>query len=354
MKYHMTAFLLGFLLDLLLGDPHHLPHPVRLIGKLIAWLEKVLRKTPVEQTPAQPGKAKIRVSAKAASSEEAKLLIREASDRRKGLLLVLTVLALTVLASGLVFAITYRINEILGVIAEAVMTYQLLATKCLKDESMKVYRYLRDGRLLDARKALSMIVGRDTGELTGEGVAKAAIETVAENTSDGVIAPMLYTALGGPVLGFAYKAVNTMDSMLGYRNERYLNFGRAAARLDDVWNYLPSRLGAWLMIAAAALGGKEFDEKNALRIYRRDRRKHASPNSAQTESVCAGALGLRLAGPASYFGKRVEKPYIGDEIRKADCEDIRRANRLLYLTAWLGEVLCLLLMLTVMLFGSCS
>ena len=175
-------------------------------------------------------------------------------------------------------------------------------------------------------------------------MAKAAIETVAENTSDGVIAPMLYTALGGPVLGFFYKAVNTMDSMVGYKNEKYLYFGRAAAKLDDVVNYIPSRISACLMVGAAYLKGKEFSGKNAWRIYRRDSRNHASPNSAQTESVCAGALGIRLAGDASYFGKIVKKPYIGDVLRPVETEDIRRANTLMYLTAWLCELLCLLMM----------
>ena len=192
-----------------------------------------------------------------------------------------------------------------------------------------------------AREAVSMIVGRDTQNLTKEGVAKAAIETVAENTSDGVIAPMLYTALGGPVLGFLYKAVNTMDSMVGYKNDRYLHFGRAAAKLDDVVNFLPARISALLMIGAAFLGGKSYNGRQAWRIWHRDSRKHASPNSAQTESVCAGALGIQLAGDASYFGKVVKKPYIGDPKRQVEYEDIRRANRLMNRTAWICELLCL-------------
>ena len=174
-------------------------------------------------------------------------------------------------------------------------------------------------------------------------VAKAAIETVAENTSDGVIAPMLYTALGGPVLGFLYKAVNTMDSMIGYKNEKYLNFGRTAAKSDDVCNYLPSRISAYLMIAAAYLGGSDFSGKGAYRIYKRDRRNHASPNSAQTESVCAGALGIQLARRCRIFWKSGKKPHIGDDTRPVEYEDIRRANRLMYLTAWLGETGCLFL-----------
>ena len=198
-----------------------------------------------------------------------------------------------------------------------------------------------------ARKAVSMIVGRDTESLDEEGVAKAAIETVAENTSDGVIAPMLYTALGGPILGFFYKAVNTMDSMVGYKNEKYLYFGRAAAKLDDAINFLPARISAYLMILAAFIGGKNFNGKQAYKIYKRDNRNHASPNSAQTESVCAGALGVQLAGDASYFGKVVKKPYIGDHLRKVEYEDIKRVNHLMYLTAWICEILCLILMVTI-------
>ena len=212
----------------------------------------------------------------------------------------------------------------------------MIVRACLKNQDLEA-----------ARKAVSMIVGRDTSCLSEEGVAKAAIETVAENTSDGVIAPMLYTALGGPVLGFLYKAVNTMDSMIGYKNNKFLYFGRAAAKLDDVVNFIPARIAAYLMIAASFLGGKSISGKHAYAIYRRDRRKHASPNSAQTESVCAGALGLQLAGDASYFGKIVKKPYIGDCRRKVSFEDIRLANRLLYGTAWLGEILCLTLMVLI-------
>ena len=179
-------------------------------------------------------------------------------------------------------------------------------------------------------------------------MTKAAVETVAENTSDGCIAPILYTALGGPILGFFYKAVNTMDSMVGYKNERYLYFGRAAAKLDDAVNFIPSRISAYLMILAAFLGGRDFDGKRAYRIYKRDHRNHASPNSAQTEAVCAGALGVQLAGDASYFGRVVRKPFIGDALRKVECEDIIRVNRLLYLTAWFGVILCVMGMLGVL------
>ena len=309
--YHITAMAAGFLLDFLLGDPYWLPHPIRAIGSLIGWLEH-------------------------------KWNHPEEKNSRKGTVMVLLVLAVTGSVTFLLWAGAYRVHPLLGVVVESIMTYQILATKCLKTESMKVYDALQKQDLEAARKAVSMIVGRDTQSLDETGIAKAAIETVAENTSDGVIAPMLYTAIGGPVLGFLYKAVNTMDSMVGYKSERYLYFGRTAARLDDAVNYMPARISAVLMIAACLLSGSDYNTKKAWRIYRRDRYQHASPNSAQTEAVCAGALGIRLAGSASYFGKLVEKPYIGDAERAVETEDIKRANHLLYLTAWLCELLCLL------------
>ena len=193
---------------------------------------------------------------------------------------------------------------------------------------MRVYERLKQGDLTGARQAVSRIVGRDTEALTAEEVAKAAVETVAENFSDGVAAPLFYMLLGGAPLALAYKAVNTMDSMVGYKNERYLYFGRAAAKLDDAANWVPSRLAALCWIGSAFLTGQ--DGRGAWRIWRRDRRRHASPNSAQTESACAGALGVQLAGPASYFGKAVDKPAIGDPGRTVEPEDIARANRMLY------------------------
>lgn len=313
MRYHMIAFLAGFLLDGLFGDPYFPLHPIRLIGKLIRALERCLLKS--------------------TDAKEVQLW--------KGAALTVLVLAVVGLGSFLAAVAAYLLHPYVGVIVEAVMTYQILAMKCLKTESMKVCQCLEEGKPDAARKAVSMIVGRDTMNLDEEEIAKAAIETVAENTSDGVIAPMLYTALGGPVLGFLYKAVNTMDSMVGYRNETYEYFGKAAARLDDTANFLPSRISAFAMIASAFLPGNAFSGKRAWRIYRRDGRKHASPNSAQTESVCAGALGIRLSGDAVYSGRVVRKPYIGDALRDVEPEDIRRANRLLYLSSWLCEILCL-------------
>lgn len=323
MCYHIFAFIAGFVLDLLIGDPHFIPHPVRLIGSLISFLDKRLNS-----------------DVKYNSSEKKLNLIKY----KRGMLLAFTVIFATFAMSVIIIVAVYSINLYAGVIAEAVMTWQILATKCLRVESMRVYDALRTDGVDAGRRAVSMIVGRDTSVLDAAGVTRAAVETIAENTSDGVIAPMLYTAIGGPVLGFVYKAVNTMDSMLGYKNDKYMYFGRFAARLDDVVNFIPARISAYLMIAAAFIGGRQFDGKNAYRIFKRDRFNHASPNSAQTESVCAGALRVQLAGDAVYFGKLVKKKYIGDGLREIEYEDIKRANRLMYITAFLCELISVAVM----------
>lgn len=323
MCYHILAFIAGFVLDLLIGDPHFIPHPVRLIGSLISFLDK-----------------RLNCDAEYNISEKKLNLIKY----KRGMLLAFTVIFATFAMSVIIIVAAYSINLYAGVIAEAVMTWQILATKCLRVESMRVYDALRTDGVDAGRRAVSMIVGRDTSVLDAAGVTRAAVETIAENTSDGVIAPMLYTAIGGPVLGFVYKAVNTMDSMLGYKNDKYMHFGRFAARLDDVVNFIPARISAHLMIAAAFIGGRQFDGKNAYRIFKRDRFNHASPNSAQTESVCAGALRVQLAGDAVYFGKIVKKKYIGDGLREIEYEDIKRANRLMYITAFLCELLSVAVM----------
>ena len=312
LSYHQIAFLAGFLLDLLLGDPHGMYHPVQLIGAWISWLEQRL----------YPAKRKL----------------------LSGGLLVFFVLLATGSVTAVIWYGCYKIHPYVGCAAEAWMTYRILAIKSLKTESRNVYDALNGQGLSEARKAVAMIVGRDTECLDEAGVIRATVETVAENTSDGVIAPMFYLALAGPVGGFLYKAVNTMDSMIGYRNERYLYFGRAAARLDDVLNFIPARLSAYGMIAVSFGMGKSYHARDAYRIYRRDRYQHKSPNSAQTEAACAGALGIRLAGDASYFGKIVKKPYIGDDTRPVEREDILRADRLLYATAFLAEAAALLLL----------
>ena len=323
MCYHIFAFIAGFVLDLLIGDPHFIPHPVRLIGSLISFLDKRLNCDDGYNI-----------------SEKKINLIKY----KRGMLLAFTVIFATFAISVIIIVAAYSINLYAGVIAEAVMTWQILATKCLRVESMRVYDALRTDGVDAGRRAVSMIVGRDTSVLDAAGVTRAAVETIAENTSDGVIAPMLYTAIGGPVLGFVYKAVNTMDSMLGYKNDKSMYFGRFAARLDDVVNFIPARISAYLMIAASFIGGRQFDGKNAYRIFKRDRFNHASPNSAQTESVCAGALRVQLAGDAVYFGMLVKKKYIGDGLREIEYEDIKRANRLMYITAFLCELLSVAVM----------
>lgn len=308
--YSMFALLAGYLIDLLIGDPRWLYHPVCLIGKLIAYLEKILR----------------RIFPKTKNGELTAGCIE--------------VILVCLLSGGIPFVILhflYGISVWAGFALETFWCYQLLATKSLKSESMKVYDRLKNGTIEEARYAVSMIVGRDTQSLTEEGVTKATVETVAENSSDGIIAPMFYMAIGGVWLMFLYKGINTMDSMLGYKNDRYLYYGRCAAKLDDVANYIPARISGWLMVAASAF--VKMDVKNAAKIYRRDKRNHASPNSAQTEAAMAGALDVQLAGNAYYFGKLYEKPTIGDAIRPVEAEDIRRSNQLLYATTALGAVI---------------
>lgn len=297
---YALPMLVGFVIDIFVGDPYNFPHPIRAIGTLISKLEKFVR-----------GKFK--------------------NLRKGGVFLALTVLIVSTLIPLAVLFVCYKINIFLGLAVESIMCWQLVAARCLQKESMKVCRAVEEKDIEKARKAVSMIVGRDTDVLDETGIVKAAVETVAENTSDGVTAPIMYIALGGAPLGFFYKAANTMDSMIGYTNEKYIDIGRFAAKLDDVLNFIPSRLTALVMILSAYMLGA--DGKNAARIWKRDRRKHASPNSAQTESVCAGALDIRLAGDAYYFGELHKKEFIGDDIRPPESEDIRRANRLMYCTS---------------------
>ena len=309
----LAACVTGFFLDRLFGDPVWLYHPVRIIGKWISFLEKILRKFAGDQ-----------------EGNEKKLLIAG------GILWILVILASAAVPMGILY-LAEKLSPCAAFVLECFWCYQLLAARSLGKESKKVYKKLIQDDLSGARLAVSMIVGRDTENLTVEGVTKAAVETVAENTNDGVIAPLIYMLIGGPILGFVYKAVNTMDSMLGYKNEKYLYFGRVAAKMDDVAGFIPARISALLMILASCLLG--MDGKNALWIWKRDRRKHASPNAAQTEAVCAGALQVQLAGDAWYFGKKHEKDTIGDPIREIEPRDILRSEKLMIGT----EVLTFLL-----------
>lgn len=291
--------LLGFILDTIIGDPYKLPHPIRWIGSFISILEKLCRKIAKSNTM---------------------LMIL-------GAILVFIV----VFVSGGITLLVLKLasfNKYAYLIVSSVICYYMLAGKSLKTESMKVYKAFENNDTEGARKAVSMIVGRDTQSLTKEGIIKAAVETVAENSSDGVVAPLIYMLIFGPVGGVVYKAVNTMDSMIGYVEEKYFYIGKFAAKLDDVLNYIPARISGILVIISAFI--LRYDYKNAFRIFKRDRRKHASPNSAQTESAMAGALGVQLAGDATYFGVVHKKPYIGDKKREIENEDIKRTNDIMY------------------------
>ena len=303
----LFAIIAGFILDLLIGDPRWLPHPICLIGNLISFLEKLLRS----------------IFGKSSRG----LLVG-------GAVLVILVLAFSFCVPFLVLAMEEKINPWLAFAVESFMCYQIFATRCLREESMKVYTALKNNDLTDARMKLSWIVGRDTKELTKSEVTKGAVETVAENTADGIIAPMLYMFIGGAPLAFLYKGINTMDSMVGYKNDKYLYFGRCAAKLDDFANYIPARVAGICMIVAAYL--LSLDAKKAWKIFKRDRYNHLSPNSAMTESVTAGALHIQLGGGHFYFGKWVPKDTIGDDIRQVEPEDIVQTNNLMYMTAVLS------------------
>ena len=305
----LAAIVAGFILDLLFGDPHWLPHPICLIGNLIGFLERNLRKL------LAPNKIALLLG---------------------GALMVVIVLIISFAVPYAILGAAEVVSPWLRFALETIMCYQIFATKCLRDESMKVYTALHNHDLADARVKLSWIVGRDTQNLDAEEVTKGAVETVAENTADGIIAPMFYMFIGGAPLAFLYKGINTMDSMVGYKNDKFLYFGRCAAKLDDVANLIPARITGLVMIMAAYFLNLNY--KGAWKIFWRDRYNHLSPNSAMTESVTAGALDIQLGGDHFYFGKLVHKDTIGDNIRQVVPEDIAAANNLLYMTA----VLCLL------------
>lgn len=326
LKYHFIAFCLGFLLDLIIGDPQKIPHPVQLIGAMIAFFERRMI-----------GKRDEKGLMKFNS-------LSGGQKRRRGIASVALVCAAVFVVCAMLLLFCYKMNAIAGIIVEGVMTCQILALKSLRKSALKVYAALEKGSIDEARRALSMIVGRDTASLSESQIVDAAVETVAENTCDGVIAPMIYTAIGGPVLGFLFKTVSTFDSMIGYKNERYLDFGRFAAKCDDALNFIPSRISAWLMIFSCLFLGKNFSATNAMRIFLRDRLKHESPNAAQTESACAGALGLELSGPAYYGGVLEEKPFIGDALREAERADIKRACRLSFAASFLLFGFCAFVM----------
>ena len=323
LNHHFAFSLLaGFLLDCILGDPHSFPHPVRFMGFLISFFEKRLNKP----------------------SDSEKI------QRLKGSFLVFIVIFTSFLIPSAILYACRLIHPVLFLALESIICYQCIAAKSLCAESNKVYRELKKNDLEKARKAVSMIVGRDTDILDQKGVAKAAVETVAENASDGVVAPIFFMAVFGATGGLVYKAINTMDSMIAYKNERYKNFGFCAAKLDDLANLIPARLSAILMIISTLIlaifpARQRFHPVNAVKIFLRDRYKHSSPNSAQTESVAAGALGLQLAGDTVYEGKVEKKDFIGDKLREIEARDIVRANVLMYATTILTVAISILIRL---------
>lgn len=303
----LFALLLGFFLDLLLGDPYFAPHPVKFMGHLILFLEKSLRK----------------IFPKTKQGEFF-----------GGCVLLILVVGISVSLTILLLFVCESVSPVLGFSLQVLLSYQLLATKSLEVESKKVYIALQEKDIKKARFAVSMIVGRDTAHLNETAITKATVETVAENVSDGIVAPLIFMAMGGVPLGIFYKAVNTLDSMVGYQNEKYLYFGRCSAKVDDLLNFLPSRCAGLLLCLSAFFLGE--DVRNACAIFKRDRKNHKSPNSAQTESACAGALGIQLGGGNFYFGKLVEKPTIGDNTRQITPQDILKSHKLMYGTAFLS------------------
>jgi adenosylcobinamide-phosphate synthase len=314
--YQTAAIAIGFVIDFFVGDPHFIPHPVVAIGKLISFLDKKLR---------------------IGGGDERDIL--------RGVWTVLITAAVSASVPSVILFIMWKIHPVAYLAVSSIMCAQILAARELVRECAAVEKALEKEDIEEARKAVSYVVGRDTGALDKEGICRAAVETIAENGSDGVIAPLFWMFLLGAAGGFFYKAVNTMDSMLGYKNEKYLYFGRAAARTDDVVNFIPSRISAFLMIASCPLC--RLDGRNALRIFRRDRFKHTSPNAAQTESVFAGALNVRLNGPAFYGGILHEKEYLGDDARPITPADIKKSGHLMYTASFMMLIIGILLRMAV-------
>lgn len=311
----LYACLFGFMLDLVIGDPQWKLHPIRIIGKFIGVSEKFFRK-------------------RFPDSDQGKLIA--------GLCMTLTVAMMALLVPYLLLMLANQINPLVLFFLESIMCCFVFSTKALKTETMKIYKLLMSKKTEKSKEELSMIVGRDTKDLSEEGIIKATVETIAENTTDGVIAPMIFILIGGAPFAYFYKAVNTMDSMVGYKNDNYMFFGRYAAKLDDTLNYFPARFTANIMIFISCLL-KSFDGENAKTIYKRDKLKHASPNAGHTEAVCAGALRIQLAGDASYFGVKIKKEFIGDPLEKIIPDHIVMANKLLYATAGMSIVVLSLL-----------
>lgn len=307
----MIEIILGFLLDLIVGDPQNPIHPIRIIGSLCKTVEKFFRS------------------------------ILKRYLKVAGLLTWILVVFIVFIFDYLLLKVTYRINPSVTMILGSVMIYFCISTKALKIEGLKVVEYVIKDDIEGARKQLSYIVGRDTKNLDKESILKAVVETVAENMSDGVIAPLFYAGIGGAPLAFLYKAVNTMDSMFGYKNDKYIEFGYFPAKLDDVFNYIPARLSGYFIVVVSFILG--LDYKNSFKIYKRDKNNHSSPNSAHPEAAVAGALNVQLGGPNYYFGKLVEKQTIGDDREKIDINKVNNTNNILYCSAVLGCIMALII-----------
>ena len=299
---------IAYVLDLIFGDPQNIIHPVQVIGKMISSGEKYLL-----------GK-------------------RHESDRKykffAGMILNITVISVT-------YAVTYLIyksseNSIIFTVAEIYLMYTIFSINSLAREGNRVYNILKEGNIERARKDLSYLVSRDTGTMDEKMIIRSTMETISENTVDGIVAPMLYMFLGGLPLSITYKAINTFDSMVGYKNEKYMDFGKFSAKLDDVANFIPARITGILIVIASMILG--YDYKNSLKIFIRDRKNHSSPNSGHAEAGVAGALGVQFGGRVSYFGKEVDKPVIGDKIKDFELEDIKKNIKIMYAASFLSLV----------------
>ena len=302
----MIDITIGFLLDLIIGDPQNPYHPVRIIGYICKWVEKIFRSLL---------KNKLKIA---------------------GGLTWITVVSVVYFISFLIVKLGFIVNNTFGIVISGIIIYFCIATKSLKVEGLKVIRYIIKDDIEGARIQLSYIVGRDTKSLDKTSIIRAVIETVAENMSDGIIAPLFYAGLGGAPLAIAYKAVNTMDSMFGYKNEKYKDFGYFSAKLDDVFNYIPARLTGFFIIIVSFI--LRMNWKNSYKIYMRDKNNHSSPNSAHPESAVAGALGIKLGGPNYYFGKLVNKQTIGDNLEEIEVKHLNKVNEILYGVAILGYI----------------
>ncbi len=306
---NIVSIYTGYILDIVFGDPYSLPHPVIYIGKFINYIEKIIRS----------------------------IFKTEKSLKIGGFFLNFIVVFTTYFVTDLIIKASSNINYYLYLVVNSLIIYTIFATKCLKDEAVKIYKVLKEDDIVKARKQLSYIVGRDTQDLSKDEIIRATVETVAENTVDGIIAPMMYIFIGGAPLGMMYKAVNTLDSMVGYKNDKYMNLGFASAKIDDLFNFIPARITACIMAVASLF--LVFDFKGSIKVFIRDRKNHKSPNCAYPEGAVAGALGIQLGGTNIYFGQKVHKPTIGDKLRSIEADDILKTNRIMYLTSILSLII---------------